>query len=47
MEEDELNDLEGSSKKPLSEVLPDDVSFKASNADEEEKNYSTASESQH
>ena len=46
MEEDELNDLKENPKKPLSDVLPEDFSFKTSKEDEEEPEYSTASELQ-
>ena len=46
MEEDKLNDHEENPKKPQSDVLPEDVSFETPKHNEEEPDYSTASESQ-
>ena len=46
MEEDELNDLENNPKKPLSDVLPKEFSFKTSQEDEGDPVYSTALELQ-
>ena len=46
MEEDELNDLKNNPNKPLSDILPDEFSFKTPREVDDQPEYSTASESQ-